>query len=254
MYDRTVKGTMRVRNFLLNTFYHPMLFFFLLPLFYMALGVIFSLQYNAFNYLSLIIFYVFILSNQMLENMLLRIPTNNFQLSKKFVLVLEFLTLLALMYFGWQHSWMASLVLFCFTLIIQLQFLFSYYSLEYVSIFIANFFKLILLNSFAFYMGTNFLYSRFIPYYFGLFLPFFLYEASRISTPIKNKLLIPLIAGSYLVSIVLLWQYFTWFSLLILLSLPFAWLLITEYSRKTAATYTVIFSILYTCLTTYAFF
>ncbi len=245
---------MLVRNFLLNTFYHPGLFFFLLPLFYMAFGMIFSLQYNALNYLSLGIFYIFILINQMLENMFLRIPTNNFQLSKGFVGILEILNLGALLFFGWQHSWLASLVLLGFTLVIQLQFLFSYYQLENVAVLIANFFKLILLNGFAFYLGTNFIFTRFIPYYLGLFLPFFLYEAARTQTKIPNKVLIPLMLLSYVVPGILLWPHLTWISLLLLLSLPFSWLLVTTYSRKTAATYTVVFSLLYLSLTAYAFF
>src|SRR5699024_4168358 len=148
-------------------------------------------------------------------------------------------------FFGWQHSWLASLVLLGFTLVIQLQFLFSYYQLDYAAVFIANFFKLILLNGFAFYLGTNFIFTRFIPYYGGLFLPFFLYEAARIRTNVPNKILIPFILLSYVIPGVLLWPHLTWGSLMLLLSLPFAWLLVSAYSRKTAATYTVIFSVLY---------
>jgi len=236
---------MFVRNFLMNVFYHPVLFFFLLPLFYMSLGSVFSLQYNPLNYLSIIILYLFILSNQMLENMFLRIPQNDFQLSKRFVFLLETLTVLALLFFGWRHSWTASLVLLLFSAIIQLQFLFSYYDLDYVAVLVTTFFKVILLNGFSFYIGTQFIHTRFIPYYFGLFIPFFLYEAARIENSMRKVTLTVLVSLGYIVSIVLLWQHLAWGSLLLLLTLPFAWLVISEYNRKTTASYAIMTAILY---------
>lgn len=242
-----------MRDFVINKFYQPVLFFFLLPIFYIALGSIFSLQYNGLNYFPLVIFYLFIFINQMLENMFLRIPKEAFQISKRFVIILEVLTALIILFFGVRHSWIASFVLLGFTLIIQLQFLFSYYDLDYISVIITTFFKLILLNGFAFYIGTNFIHSRFIPYYFGLFLPFYLYEASRVSSKTKNKTTIVLIGIGYLLGIVLLWQHLAWVSLLLFISLPFAWFFVTEYSRKTATIYTITFSIVYLSLITYAF-
>lgn len=234
-----------MRNFLIKIFYHPVLFFFLLPLFYILLGSLFALEYNALNIVSLIIFYLFIFINQMLENMFLRIPTNEFDISKKFVVFLEILIGLILLFFGIRHSWLASLVLLGFTLIIQLQFLFSYYDLEQVSVFITNFFKVILLNGFAFYISTNFIHTRFLPYYFGLFLPFYFYEVARLSSKMKPITLAILIGLGYFVAGALLWQHIMWWSFLLLLSLPFAWVFITGPNRKTATIYTIAFSSLY---------
>lgn len=242
-----------MRKFIIKLFYHPILFFFLLPVFYIALGSVFSLEYNPLNILSLSIFYIFVFINQMLENMFLRIPNDDFDLSKKFVITLEILNALTLLYFGLRHSWIASLVLVGFTLIIQLQFLFSYYDLDQLSVAITNFFKVILLNGFAFYISTNFIHTRFIPYYFGLFLPFYLYEAARPSSKMKPKTLAALIAIGYLIAGALLWPYLSWISLSLLLSLPFAWVLVTKYNRKTAAIYTIAFSILYIVLIGLAF-
>jgi len=229
----------------MNIFYHPVLFFFLLPLFYMSLGSVFSLQYNALNIVSLLVLYFFILSNQMLENMFLRIPSNDFQLSTRFVLSLEIINIIALLFFGWQHSWTASLVLLLFSVIIQLQFLFSYYNLEYAAVIVTTFFKLILLNGFSFYIGTQFIHTRFIPYYFGLFIPFFLYEAARIENRMSKITLTGLVILGYIVNIGLMWQHFAWGSFLLLLTLPFAWLVISEYNRKTAASYAIITSVIY---------
>lgn len=242
-----------MRKFIINTFYHPVLFFFLLPIFYIALGSLFSLQYNNFKILSLLIFYIFVFINQMLENMFLRIPNDDFDLSKKFVMALEIINALILLYFGLRHSWIASLVLLCFTLVIQLQFLFSYYELDQLSVAITNFFKVILLNGFAFYIGTNFIHTKFIPYYFGLFLPFYFYEAARVSSKMKPKILAVLIGIGYLIAGALLWPHLAGLSLILLLSLPFAWVLVTEYNRKTAAIYTISFSILYMGLIGLAF-
>jgi len=242
-----------MRRFIIKTFYHPVLFFFLLPVFYLALGSVFSLQYNNLNVLSLLAFYLFVFINQMLENMFLRIPTDNIELSKKFVLGLESINALILLYFALRHSWLAALVLLFFTLIIQLQFLFSYYDLDQLSVVITNFFKVILLNGFAFYISTNFIHTRFIPYYLGLFLPFYFYEAARLSREMKVKTLAALLAVSYLLAGVLLWEHLSWMSFSLLLSLPFAWVMVAEYNRKTAAIYAIAFSMLYIALIIFSF-
>lgn len=243
-----------MRKFIIKVFYHPVLFFFLLPIFYLALGSLFALEYNQLNVLSLFVFYIFVFVNQMLENMFLRIPNDDFELSKPFVTTLEIINALILLYFGLRHSWIALLVLLGFTLIIQLQFLFSYYDLEQLSAVITNFFKVILLNGFAFYIGTKFIHTRFIPYYFGLFLPFYLYEAARPDSKENKKILVTLIGLGYLIAGALLWQHLGLLTLSLLLSLPFAWVLVKEYSRKTAAIYTIIFSVLYIGLVGVTFF
>src|SRR5699024_6850777 len=122
-------------------------------------------------------FYLFILMNQMLENILLRITDEQRNFSTSFFLILEALNIGSILYFGWQHSWLASLVLIGFTLIIQCQFLLTHYDLEGISVNLSNFFKIFLLNGFAFYIGTNFIHPRYFSYFSGLFFPLFLYEA-----------------------------------------------------------------------------
>src|SRR5690625_7152137 len=173
-----------VKQRVLKMLYRPALF--LLPFFYLALGSIFALYFNAFNVFSFIVFYVFVLTNQMLENTLLRIPSNNFEISKSFILGLEVLNAGLILYFGFQYSWLAALVLLFYTLIIQIQFVFIYYDLEYIVVFVATFLKLILLNGFSFYTQTNFIHPRFIPIYSGLFIPFYLFEISRTERKFKN--------------------------------------------------------------------
>src|SRR5690625_6919092 len=160
-----------VKQRVLKMLYRPALF--LLPFFYLALGSIFALYFNAFNVFSFIVFYVFVLTNQMLENTLLRIPSNNFEISKSFILGLEVLNAGLILYFGFQYSWLAALVLLFYTLIIQIQFVFNYYDLEGVAVFVVTLLKLVLLNGFAFYVQANFIYSFYILVCFFFFILFF---------------------------------------------------------------------------------
>lgn len=242
-----------MRNFLMRMFYHPILFFFLLPIFYIALGSLFSIPYHSLNLLSLSLFYLFVLINQMLENMLLRIPAEGFKGSKKFMIALEIILALIIVTFGLRHSWIASLVLIGFTLIIQLQFLFSYYGLDHAAVIIANSFKVLLLNGFAFYIGASFMHMRYIPYFSGLFVPFYLYEASRMKDGLQKKYRVVFTGIGTLIGIGLLWQTLGSLSLILLFSLPFAWLLTDEYNRKTTAIYAILYSILYIGLIIYSF-
>ena len=234
-----------MKQWMLEKFYRPMLFFFLLPIFYLILGNIFALSYDTFKFLGFISLYLFILTNQMLENMLLRIPKNDFKISKPFFSGLELLNVILLLYFGFQYSWLAALVLLLYTLIIQIQFVFSYYDLEYIVIFVATFLKLILLNGFSFYTQTNFIHPRFIPIYLGLFIPFYLFEISRTERKFKNIHLLGMLSLGYGIGIFFLWGYIGWKSLFLLLSFPFIGLFRTSFSRKNSSIFAFTFSLIY---------
>lgn len=234
---------------ILNKFYRPILFFFLLPIFQMIVGMIFSLQYNALNILSFIVFYLFILFNQMLENILLRIPNSDFSFSKRFFFTVEFLNILTILYFGLRHSWIAGIVSLLFSLIIQCQFLFSYYNLEYYAVIFTVILKSIFFNSFSFYVGTGFIQFRFIPYFIGLLLPLFLYEVARIRPEMNKKSIAVVCLLSYLIGVALLVQHLGALSLILILSVPFAfWLLKDEFNRKSSAVYTINFALFYVIL------
>ena len=143
-----------MRQSILDKFYQPTLFFFLLPVFQILLGMIFSLQYQSVNVLAFIFLYLFVLFNQMLENILLRIPNTDFEFSKAFFFTIQFLNCLTILYFGLQFSWMTSLVLFLFSLNIQGQFLFSYYNMELFAVLVSAVLKILFLNGLSFYLGT----------------------------------------------------------------------------------------------------
>src|SRR5690625_4137314 len=242
--ERMVVGIQQMIKIL----YCPVLFFFLVPLFCIATGLIFALQYNHFDALSFGLLYLFILLNQMLENVLLRIPTSDFEVSKRFIVSLEVLNAALLLYFGWQHSWIAALVLLLYSVIIQVQFFFSYYHLDELAAFMAAFLKVFLLNAFAFYTHTHFIHPRYLPVYLGLFLPFFLFEVTRTEWQPKRKWLTTVSILSFLIGILLLWSALRWQSLFLLLALPFAFLFRFEFSRKTTAIFAFAFSLVFNLL------
>lgn len=233
---------------LLRFFYHPVLFFFSLPLFYMGLGVLFSVPFESIRILSIFFLYLFILVNQMLENLVLRLSAKEKSFSKTFFAVLEGFNILTILYFGWRHSWISALVLIGYSLINQLQFLLDYYEMERFRITIASLFKVFLLNGFAFYIGASFMDLPKLTIFSGLLLPFFLLEASRIEKQVNKNSVLIFLSLSYLLGIFLLWNRVGQMSFLLLLSLPFSWLVFKKYNRQTASIFSIFFAFIYIVL------
>lgn len=228
--------------------YQPILFFFVLPLISLVPGTIFALQYNKINVVSFTALYIYIIVNQLIENILLRIPANNFERSKRFLLGLELVNLLFILYFGLYYSWISASILILYTIIIQLQFLFSYYDLEKTAAIIASFLKVILLNSLSFYIHANFIHFRFLNYYIALFIPYLIYELSRSEKSINKNLFIALSSFSYLFSMILLWRDLGFLSLSLFISYPFIFAFIKELNRKYMPTFLIVYSIIYLIL------
>lgn len=238
-----------MRHNLLKKFYHPTLFFFLLPLFQIIMGFIFSIRYESLHIFSFILLYFLVLINQMLENILLRIPISDFTFSKKFFFTLEFLNLLIILYFGIRYSWNASVVLFLFSLLIQIQFLLTYYDLEVYATLVAVLLKTLFLNSFSFYIGTGFIQLRTVIYFVGLLIPFYLYEIARVRPEMKKQVITTLMALSYVVGIILLWSHLGAFSLFLLLSAPFGLgLYKNDFTRISTSIFAINFAIFYVIL------
>lgn len=229
----------------MNIFYRPSLIFFLLPLFSIIFGAFFSLSYETFSVLSLVILYLFIISNQMLENIMMRIPKDDFKLPKNFIIILNSLNGLILLYFGLLYSWIAAVVLFLYALFVQTQFIFSYYDLEYLARFITSLFKVVLLNVMSFYSQTRFIQPSHILYYLGIFIPFYLYEIGGLGEGKHKKWLPVLIGFNYIIGIALLWPLASWWSFILLISLPFAWVLLKDFSRMLGAVYAGMFALIY---------
>src|SRR5699024_4950400 len=134
-----------------------------------------SIKDAIFRVFAIFLLYIFVQVNHMLENILLRIPKNDFEVSKPFLFGLEVLNVLLLGYFAFSYSWLAFLVLSGYTLIIQLQFLFSYYDLDHVAIITTTLLKLVLLNGFSFYLLVCFIHSCFIQFFLFFFFLFYIF-------------------------------------------------------------------------------
>lgn len=238
---------------LTNTLYHPIIYFFLVPFISILPGSIVASQYKQINSISFIALYIYIVINQLIENILRRIPTNNFQLSKNLLISLEIINGLFILLIGVRYSWMSAAILLHYTIIIQAQFLFTYYDLENTAAFIASFLKVVLLNGIAFYIHTNFFHFRFLPYYFGLFFPYFIYEFTRFEEKTDHKKLLLFIILSYLSAFYLLWEANRLMNILLFLALPFVMIFKSEFKRKYIATFLLSFSFIYIVLLGFIF-
>lgn len=234
-----------MNNKITNKIYQPILYFFLLPVLSLIFGTFFASKYGNLRFAMLLFFYLFILTNQLIENILLRVPNNDFELSKKLLIVLEIVNFSILLLFTWQYSIIAGLILFLYTLIIQVQFLFSYYDLEKTAAFIASFLKVILLNSFAFYLHTEFLSLDRFSNYAVILIPYFIYELTRLHNQKPDQSFKTLGTLSFIIALLLLWQSFSYFSLLFLVSLPVLSPLRENLTRKNASFFLFGFAFFY---------
>lgn len=239
---------------LVNKFYNPVLYFFLLPIVSFAFGSFLASRYMPLQLFMLVAFYFFILINQLMENILLRIPKSDFEISKKLLMFLETINLMLVLFFTWRYSFIAGLTLLLYTLTIQLQFLFSYYNLEKTAALIASFLKVILLNGFSFYIHTHFISFDSFIIYTAIFIPYFIYESARIYNQKFNSSIKLLIVLSYLIAIFSLSQTISYLSLLLLFTLPFFWPKSKKFSRKEAAIFLIGFSFFYSLLLMTSFF
>src|SRR5699024_5375998 len=112
--------------------------------------------------------------------------------------------------------------------------------------------KLVLLNGFSFYTQVHFIHPRFIPVYLGLFIPFYLFEFSRMERSFKRFWLVGLVLFAYGFGAIVLWGFIGWKSLLLLISFPLVGIFPGNFSRKTTSIFTCIFSLVFTglCLLT----
>lgn len=247
-YDKIKERKMPMNKSVTKKNDQSLLYFLILALLSLSFGSVFAIQFKQFNFLALTLFYLYILTNQLIENILLRIPDNDFQRSKNILRVLEILNAVLILYFTWSYSFMAGAVLLLYTLLIQGQFLFHYYDLEKLAILISTFLKVFLLNGFAFYIHTNFIpYASFL-YPFGILLPYLGYEITRTPEIRSNRFIKLVTFLSYPLAIIILWKELSYFSLFLLLSIPFSLLNAQKINRKSTAQSLIIFSTFYIAL------
>lgn len=232
--------------------YHPVFYFFLLSLLSLLPGSILALELNTFNFLPLSLFYFYILVNQFIESLLLRVPDQDYEPSKKLLGFFESINFLMILFFIQYYSLIAGVILFFYSLIIQLQFLFTYYHLEKTAAFIASLLKVLLLGSFSFYIHLHFISTTVIFYSLGILIPYFIYELTRIKKVQTKYLISTLTFLAFLTAIFILWSRISYFSLFLLLAIPFRLSFSNELNRKNSASFLIIFSGLYALLLSFS--
>lgn len=237
-----------------NHLYSSTFFFFLLPLLNILLGSIFAANYQTVQITAFFVLYIFVLINQTLENILLRMTRKNFEISKTTYFLLEFANILTILFFALKYSWLAALTLALYSINIQIQFLFDYYNLRWLAQLITAALKVGLLNMFSFYIHTGFIQFKFVPYYLGLFIPFYIYERIRLESTIKTGYLYILIASGYIFSTLILWPTLGAKILILLATLPAVRIFHKKQNQKNILTFLLIFSITYLILTTLTLF
>lgn len=226
-------------------FYQPVLYFFLLPVISLIFGSFFAVQYSNIRLSIILVFYLYLLTNQFIERILIRIPKNDFEFSKKLLIALEIINFALILFFIWPYSLMAALTLFLYTIIIHSHFLFSYYDLDNTAALVTSLLKVIFFNGFAFYLQTQFIPLRAVLDYLPILIPYFLYERLRIQKNIPQSSFKIYLALTYLLALIALWPQISYYSLLFLLSSVFFWPDKKELEAKDSLIFLVLFSFLY---------
>lgn len=200
-----------------------MFLFCFIPGFYILSGTLYALQYADVNWLSFALGYLLIMVNQLLENKFKESYTEETQSKKESILFIECVLFFIIIYFGIAHSIISGLLLICYSVLIQGQFLFKFYNSSNLAIVLVTLFKCLLLNSFGFYIHTGFIPFSLVIWTIPLLLPIGLTEYIRWKnlTPVLLRILL---IFSFTLGFVFLYLKAGWYGLLLILTLPFIFL------------------------------
>lgn len=211
--------------------------FLLFPLIYLLPGTIYSTTYTNINWLELLVLFSFILINSGLEHELDR---KNLYL-KPSLIFLELGNITLIIYFYINQSIFLGNIFVLYSILIQTQYLFKFYQLHYLAIALLAIFKVFLLNGVSFYLNTNFitlsLFIIMLPY----FIPKLLSESMRWKKT-NPFVFISLLLLSYIVGIISLWNYVGFWTLFLLLTLPFAYKALSKRNHINTQLFTLLFS------------
>lgn len=203
-------------------FRNPLFLFCFIPGFYILFGALYAMQYTEINWLSFSLLYVYIILNQIMENILKKIYKKDQLIKYLPVVILESLLLLTIAYFGISYSYLTIIVLLFYALIIQGQYLFHYYELSWLSVCIISLLKACLLNGISFYLHTGFISIRILLWVTPLFLPALIMEANRWGLNKKESYLKWELLLTYIIGIGLMSMTTGIYAAALFLSIPFA--------------------------------
>ncbi|SEL31717.1 hypothetical protein SAMN04488700_0068 [Carnobacterium iners] len=224
-------------------FFHPLFLIFISPLAYILIGTIYAAQLSTVNSLLVIGLYLFILMNQFLE----KIIATEFQKENKKIkaslLIIEAINLLIISSLTLSSHLLIGLLLVFYSILIQGQIYFKENDLKWLLISMKAIFKGGILTYISFFIQLFFIPNTIFLWSVPSILLALIIEltdhtikAKQPESLKKNRLLaLSLLIFLYISSIFILSLSFSYFSLLLLISLPTAWNLLSLY-RASART------------------
>ena len=224
-------------------FLHPFFLIFITPIAYLLTGTIYAAQISNFSFFPFIGLYLFILINQLLEKIIriwLQKPAKALTLA---LLATEALNLIIISSFALATHLLIGLLLLLYSTLIQSQLYLIKLELKWVMYMMKAIFKGGILTYISFFVqlpfipNTIFLWS--IPFIVLALVieiteyPIRLQQVEQLKQ--QRTLFLGLLAALYLSSFSILWLSFGYFSLLLLLSLPSAWSVVSLYRVSSQA-------------------
>jgi hypothetical protein len=218
-------------------FFHPFFLIFITPIAYLLTGTIYAAQISSFSLLPFIGLYLFMLINQFLEKIIriwLQKPTKALTLA---LLSTEALNLIIISSFALSIHLLVGLLLLFYSTLIQSQVYLIKLELKWVMYMMKAIFKGGILTYISFFVQLSFIPNTI----FLWSIPFILLALviEIIEYPIRSQqveqlkqnrsLFLGLLVALYLSSFSILWLSFGYFALLLLLSLPAAWSVVSLY-------------------------
>lgn len=220
-----------------DIFFHPFFLILVTPIAYLLPGTIYAAQMSSFSFLPFIGLYLFILINQFLERIIriwLQKPTKNLTVA---LLATETLNLIIISSFALSIHLLIGLLLLFYSILIQSQVYLIKLELNWVMYMMKAIFKGGILTYISFFVQLSFIPNTIFLWSIPFILLALLIEMTEY--PIRTQqieqlkqhrsLLLGLLVALYLSSFSILWLSFSYFSLLLLLSLPAAWSVISLY-------------------------
>ncbi|MGB3161631.1 hypothetical protein [Carnobacterium sp.] len=228
--------------------FHPYFLIFITPLTYILIGTIYAAQLSTIAFLPFLALYLFLLVNQFLEKIIyIWIEKLTKELTTT-LLVTEAINLLLISYFALTYHLLIGLLFILYSILMQGQVYFFKIDIKWFVFIMKAIFKGGILTYIAFFVQLFFIPNTLFLWSIPLILLALIIEITEY--PIRTKqinrikenrfLFLGLLLTLYLTSFFILGLSFGYFSLLLLLSFPAAWSILSLYRTST---YTLSYSI-----------
>lgn len=221
-----MKMTSTIENFL----YNPIVLVLLTPLSYLLIGTIYASQYVDFNFSKFIAFYLLLFINYGMENYLKKHSLLNKSELKGPFFLLESINILLIAYISLQSHYSIGLLIVLYSLAIHFQHALKVNQFPIVAILILGIFKGGILTYLSFFIQAQFLPLILIIWSVPLIIlhlfletgTYLLEKNSPNVAPGQSYFLFTIMILVYLSTVLFLYSTFTVWTLLFVLTLPFA--------------------------------